>query len=449
MSQITEWIEGQDPQDACFIAGTLIATPTGPLPIEEIKEGQFIITPFGKGLVTFGGVTGIKPVTENIGLVGTPDHRVFSKERQGFFRLDSFSDNETSHFNLTELLTWQITFASYTLETGIVAPSRDTIISAKKLLHKKTGIGYCNIRSCISQYGKQLMGQSPLKGITSITWTLTQIIMILQTWFVYQVGNTTNSTKRGMRRIPSLLQIEQRNCTAYVTKLLHGMVPQRAGNGIKSTFNAHLQNHGNTDSQETVSDAEKNLSLQKKPRAFARIFAGIAHVIMRGVCMSTRALSAIKHLRIRWKPEANIAQANARAKSQDCQYVQDPVKFAGNLSQTQMQSKQLAERLVPTHSSYSQNLESPQYNNSLTGTAPFAGTPTPLRETKHDSAQCSVVQKPVVVYGLTVKGAGCYYANGVLVSNCDSASSALRQAYGILDTGADLLLHLEQAYGKQ
>lgn len=31
------------------------------------------------------------------------------------------------------------------------------------------------------------------------------------------------------------------------------------------------------------------------------------------------------------------------------------------------------------------------------------------------------------VYNLTVEGAGCYYANGILVSNCDCTSGALRQ----------------------
>lgn len=37
-----------------------------------------------------------------------------------------------------------------------------------------------------------------------------------------------------------------------------------------------------------------------------------------------------------------------------------------------------------------------------------------------------VEKKKVPVYNLTVSGAGCYYANGVLVSNCDSAACIAR-----------------------
>jgi hypothetical protein len=48
------------------------------------------------------------------------------------------------------------------------------------------------------------------------------------------------------------------------------------------------------------------------------------------------------------------------------------------------------------------------------------------------ASQQSIGLRKQLVYNLTVEGAHCYYANGVLVHNCDSTSQAIRH---LRDTG--------------
>lgn len=60
--------------DQCFIAGTKVATLFGDKPIEQIKAGDFVITPFGLKKVLCAGETGEKEVITKYGITATPDH---------------------------------------------------------------------------------------------------------------------------------------------------------------------------------------------------------------------------------------------------------------------------------------------------------------------------------------------------------------------------------------
>ena len=50
------------------------------------------------------------------------------------------------------------------------------------------------------------------------------------------------------------------------------------------------------------------------------------------------------------------------------------------------------------------------------------------------------------VYNLTVEGAHCYYANGVLVHNCDTVSQALKhmREIGMLTRSAERLAEIDR-----
>jgi hypothetical protein len=71
--------------DRCFVAGTKVATTLGDKNIEDIKIGDYVITPTGSSLVTNAGQTGVSKVITKFGLTGTHNHPVFSKEK-GFKR---------------------------------------------------------------------------------------------------------------------------------------------------------------------------------------------------------------------------------------------------------------------------------------------------------------------------------------------------------------------------
>jgi hypothetical protein len=66
----------------CFPAGTLVLTPEGERPIEEIEDGDLVVTPNGPERVSASALTGVdrelvEIVHEQGSLVCTPDHPVF------------------------------------------------------------------------------------------------------------------------------------------------------------------------------------------------------------------------------------------------------------------------------------------------------------------------------------------------------------------------------------
>lgn len=74
-------------EDACFVAGTMIATPGGLVPIENIRIGDYVTTREGPRLVLASGQTGIRVVDKyrvgNIEMCCTESHNVISLNSDG------------------------------------------------------------------------------------------------------------------------------------------------------------------------------------------------------------------------------------------------------------------------------------------------------------------------------------------------------------------------------
>lgn len=63
--------------DECLVAGTRITMADGTeRPIEQVKVGDFVATPFGPREVTYAACTGVHPVRTVAGLTGTENHPV-------------------------------------------------------------------------------------------------------------------------------------------------------------------------------------------------------------------------------------------------------------------------------------------------------------------------------------------------------------------------------------
>ncbi len=79
----------------CFVAGTMISTPNGLKPIETMTEGDEVLTPFGKTLVSFVHRVECQnlcrvDLSDGKVLIGKPAHRVFVWGT-GWVRMDSLS----------------------------------------------------------------------------------------------------------------------------------------------------------------------------------------------------------------------------------------------------------------------------------------------------------------------------------------------------------------------
>ena len=108
LSQIMDYTEDAEHDDACLAGDTLIATLTGDKPIKDIKVGEYVITPAGVRKVLFAGVTGYKTVQNYNGLFATPDHKIFDKCNGTFSRADSLTCAASYDIiSLKELIVWK------------------------------------------------------------------------------------------------------------------------------------------------------------------------------------------------------------------------------------------------------------------------------------------------------------------------------------------------------
>lgn len=112
----------RDPQDVdCFVAGTMIATPEGERPIEEIRVGDYVDTPMGPQRVLRAGAEGVVPVV-SVGvtggrvLTGTPDHEVVTVN--GLVPMSCLGDNEViTQTHVERLGTWTPATQSFTAKS--------------------------------------------------------------------------------------------------------------------------------------------------------------------------------------------------------------------------------------------------------------------------------------------------------------------------------------------
>jgi len=89
--------------DSCFVAGTKITTPTGQRNIEDLREGDKVITPLGECKVLSARPVEGKITIERRGLRGLGDHYVATKK--GWTRLDGLRYDD-------ELCEWKPLFST-------------------------------------------------------------------------------------------------------------------------------------------------------------------------------------------------------------------------------------------------------------------------------------------------------------------------------------------------
>jgi hypothetical protein len=78
---------------SCFVAGTLIQTPSGPTPIESLKPGDYVITPLGKAKIIGVEIRENSPVVEWNNTEVTPEHPVITGD--GLVRVDALRYTNT------------------------------------------------------------------------------------------------------------------------------------------------------------------------------------------------------------------------------------------------------------------------------------------------------------------------------------------------------------------
>lgn len=321
--------------DFCFVAGTLIATRRGQTPIEQIRIGEDVFTPFGWCKVVAAGFTGVRPVISRFGLTGTPNHPIFTVDN-GFIPLDSVTKvTQLSGPSLCDLIkiALQKQLNLMELSTAGWMGKGDIIFPSQSLMQDDE-----SPKGFMSRFGNFILENRFRLVMKFIIKTTTLSIFCLKIWSAYQKESIVSSLRIWLLDILSIWR-------EYVLRLLPGTPLKRAGNG---TANMFLNQFGSLD--------ENHISGQSSVKSSA---AGV------GKCLNSEVKRDF-----------------------------------------------------------------------------FA--PQPARGTQANSGLESANLAPV--FNLNVEGAHCYYANGILVHNCDSMTQALRwlRDNGILLTGQEHARDVEQ-----
>lgn len=331
--------------DACFIAGTKIATVFGLKNIEEIRKGDKVITPFGLSVVLEAMCTGYKPVVARFGLIGTPTHKIFNKYM--FRGLQECECELLNQFNLIELIRWRLKIELFLTEENTGLWGRELIISAN-LKAMREG----NMRKAfMSRFGNIIIRKKYLKGIQFITRMVTRLITTLLIWSAYRIGNIFLTIRRCVckmmwpkRRIKSISKESG-------TWPQNGIEVKQGGSGIRNM------------QKENIKGTEL-------------LFAKTV-----GKCF-------MHHLRRLGSVAMNVARSIG------------PSNLIMNVHACN----------VGKHSDTARGSQVKENENSVVCPA------------LQDTGTC--IRK---VYNIKVDKAGCYYANGILVSNCDSLTGTIEK----------------------
>ncbi len=183
--------------DVCYVRGTKIATTDGDVNIEDITLAHKIITPFGIGSVTACGSTGFHKVIKNIGLEGTPNHPIFSKDK--FIPIDTLTDvSGVSRLTLGELIKWKYLKLLFLTGQNIILQERKDIILAvqKQMLDEKV------LKDFTQRFGNFIVAKRyPQLMLFTIRMAIV-IITTLRIWSVYHVQNMlVNIFKKDFKKI--------------------------------------------------------------------------------------------------------------------------------------------------------------------------------------------------------------------------------------------------------
>ena len=189
VNQLLLWdpLSKHNDDDECLVAGTMVATPYGDVPIELLDPGDRVITPSGLGTVTAAKMTGIKPVVSFAGIRGTLNHPVFADGE--FKSLDALTwQSSISKLSLCQLLRWTYLNLLSSVAGNTLLWGRESIILASQQNLKSASIP----RDFMLRFGSMLLAGMFRQAGTFITKTATRLITTLLIWSVYRLGITQN-----------------------------------------------------------------------------------------------------------------------------------------------------------------------------------------------------------------------------------------------------------------
>lgn len=261
--------------DVCLIAGTKIKTLWGDKNIEDIKAGEYVITPFGLRKVQASGMTGIKKIIYNkeLDLSGTPNHKILTFT-SGYTNLSEAKIKECMKWSLKNLIIWKIKSLLCSMGANIaVWGERDTIFYLMKAQTQKEKIR----RVCTLQYGNTTITKKYLKAMLFTIKTVIHTITVLTIWSVYHVANIWRCISLSVKHTAEALKalrIWQKSDRLQK----NGTAVQMAENGTGNT-QKKLQNQKRKQESAQIADASLKRIICQNGKIVSMMADGVLDVM--------------------------------------------------------------------------------------------------------------------------------------------------------------------------
>lgn len=187
---------GGEHDDLCFIGETMVATPMGGVEIRKLRVGDFVLTPFGKRKVVANSVRVVENVINFNGLIGTPDHLIYSDGK--FVKMDTL----TVAFSLSILEIREVVLWRYLKLCGIMEKSfegwegKESIISLRQQQTVEGSI----LKDFMLRFGNFIIKRKFRKACSFITKTGILLITTLTTLSVFHLANTLKHFVRWIKK---------------------------------------------------------------------------------------------------------------------------------------------------------------------------------------------------------------------------------------------------------
>lgn len=221
VSELLEFPAGSH-DDQCFVAGTKVATLFGDKPIEKIKAGEMVLTPFGLKRVLFSGKTGTRNVISKFGVTATPDHPFITRDAE-IKAFQTVEEEECIKLKYRNLINPILQRRLRSTALPIVSWDRGSIILASP---PRTKAGKLR-KGSMWLYGNSSLGKLCLKGFISIIRTATLSITNLAILSVYHGMNTA-------RKLITKLKGSKNILTRCGRLQVHGIEAKKEEVGIAS-----------------------------------------------------------------------------------------------------------------------------------------------------------------------------------------------------------------------
>jgi len=220
----------------CFVAGTLIQTRSGQVPIETLKLGDNVLTPMGESIVIYLHKNQASVISK-AGLIGTPEHKIFTWNK-GWVSLGMLSLCDKIETYKIGGFKWRVMNRLYGKAKCSQFSTQVDIIVQEGTEEKKT-LAMSDFYT--GGFGLKTTGLF-LKIITSIILTMIGAITELKTLSLLPEktinGNTCLSGSSQMNIEKKITQFWQ----MHKKRLKSGINQLRDGNGILSTCKGNLIN---------------------------------------------------------------------------------------------------------------------------------------------------------------------------------------------------------------